>query len=354
MPKAALLYDDRFLLHDTGAHPENAVRLKRTVELFRSRGVMDLVERPQFSPADEKFLEMVHTRPYINQVQRFAMAGGGFMGVDTIISQQSYEVAKLAAGACRTAVDLVLDGAAANAFCLVRPPGHHADSARGSGFCIFNNVALAARYALERRGLTRVLILDWDVHHGNGTEVIFYQDPRVLYLSIHQSPAYPGTGWVSDRGVGAGEGFNVNVPLPYGVGDEGYLYVMKKLFLPIALEFGPQLILVSAGQDCHFADYLGGMEVTSLGFSAMTHLVLKVAACRCPGKVVAVLEGGYNPEALATSNLAVLSALGGLGLETQDVFPSPSVPLSDEVVRRTEEVAMAQAAHWGCMKRFRK
>jgi acetoin utilization deacetylase AcuC-like enzyme len=263
---------------------------------------------PRHASTDE--LLLCHGADYVTMVERTKSLEHADFDPDTHTSTDTWETATLAVGGVLTAVDAVFDGEAQNAFAVVRPPGHHALPERAMGFCFFNNVAIAAAYLVRVRGLQRVLILDWDVHHGNGTQEIFYESPQVLYMSTHQFPFYPGTGRLDEIGAGAGTGFTVNVPLPAMFGDNEYLRVFDDLLMPIARQFNPEFILISSGFDCHYRDPLGGMRVTEGGFVAMTHRLKRLAAECCSGKIVAALEGGYDLRALADSGRAVLEELG--------------------------------------------
>jgi acetoin utilization deacetylase AcuC-like enzyme len=318
----ALFYHPAFLEHDTGYHPESPDRLRAIVEALDAHGIPpSCLLRPE--PVDMALLQQVHDARYIAAVQRVAGSGGAYWDVDTYISPRSYQAALLAAGAAVAAVDSVMrapggadapaDGwhGPAFAFALVRPPGHHALYDSAMGFCIFNNVAVAAQHATTVYGLERVLIVDWDVHHGNGTQDYFYQRADVLFFSTHRYPFYPGTGAAGDTGSGEGAGYTVNLPLPVGVGDEGYRRVFEEILVPVAERYRPQLILISAGYDAHMADPLGGMAVTVAGFYEMARIVcdLAVRMPECRGRVAAVLEGGYDIRALAASVLATIAAM---------------------------------------------
>ncbi|MGC1341444.1 MAG: histone deacetylase, partial [Candidatus Binataceae bacterium] len=239
------------------------------------------------------------------------------------------------------AAEAVLDGAADNAFALVRPPGHHARPARAMGFCFFNNVAIAARWLLDRRGLERVMIVDWDLHHGNGTQEIFYESARVLYASTHQYPHYPGTGSLHEMGAGEGAGFNVNAPMPAGFGDDEYLRFFDEFILPIGRKFNPQFIIVSCGFDCHFRDPLGDMRVTEYGFIAMTRRVKRLAAECCGGRMIAALEGGYDIAALVDSGRAVIEELGSEADE-----PIAKARRGDRVMPTIERAAHGVGKFW--------
>jgi len=239
-------------------------------------------------------LEMVHALEYISLVKSKAERGGGWLDPDTVMCSESYKVALYAAGGVLTAVEAVMTGKVDSAFALVRPPGHHATRNRAMGFCIFNNVAVAAKFALANFNLNRVLIADFDVHHGNGTQDSFYADPKVLYFSTHQYPFYPGTGSVGETGTGEGKGFTVNFPMTAGWGDEEYLRAFNEVLVPVARRFQPQLILVSAGFDPHWADSIAMMQASITGFAQMVEVLKSLASELCQGRLVLTLEGGYN------------------------------------------------------------
>jgi len=260
-------------------------------------------------------LLLCHSEEYVAAVERTANRERTDFDPDTHASAETWATARLAAGGVLTAVEAVLDGEAENAFAVVRPPGHHALPQRAMGFCFFNNVAIAASWLVKVRGMTRVLILDWDVHHGNGTQNIFYESPEVLYMSTHQYPFYPGTGWLDEIGSGSGAGFTVNAPVPANFGDNEYLRVFDQLLLPIARQFKPEFVLISAGFDAHFRDPLGGMRITEDGFLAMTRRLQRLSDECCEGKMVAALEGGYDLRALAECGRTVVDELGRDGDE---------------------------------------
>jgi acetoin utilization deacetylase AcuC-like enzyme len=306
--RAALLRDPRFQGHDTGGHPENAQRLRAIDQEFAAR---DLVrDRPvvPFGAASDAALALVHDPRYVAGVRECAAQGGGYLDADTVVQPDSVDVAALAAGAGIAAVDAALNGAVARSFVLARPPGHHATPQRGMGFCIFNTIAVAAAHALER-GAARVMIIDWDVHHGNGTQDAFYDSDQVLFVSLHQSPLYPGSGAASERGVGRGSGFTRNVPLRAGGGDEVYRTVFEEIVVPEAEAFQPELVLISAGFDAHAADPLASMRVSEAGFAGMARRAREVAETHAGGRLIAFLEGGYDPPALARSVAATLAVL---------------------------------------------
>jgi acetoin utilization deacetylase AcuC-like enzyme len=310
--RAALFRSPRFRDHDTGSHPENAGRLIAIdEELQRLELLSDRPDVP-FAPAADEELARVHDLRYVSGVRDFAERGGGWLDGDTFVAPESFDVAALAAGAGIAAVDAALAGQARHGLVLARPPGHHATPARGMGFCLFNTIAVAAAHARER-GLERILIVDWDVHHGNGTQDAFYDTDSVLFISTHQSPLYPGTGAATERGEGRGEGYTINIPLPAGCDDQSYAEVFDQIVLPAANAYRPQLVLVSAGFDAHAADPLANMRLTEAGFAALARRVVQVADDHADGRLIAFLEGGYDPRALAGSVAATLAVLDGDG-----------------------------------------
>ena len=321
--RTALLRDPRFQGHDTGGHPENARRL-RAIE--QELGTRDLLRnRPDipFGPASDATLSLVHDPRYVTGVREFAARGGGYLDADTVVQPDSVDVAALAAGAGIAAVDAALDGDVARSLVLARPPGHHATPQRGMGFCIFNTIAVAAAHALER-GVSRVMILDWDVHHGNGTQDAFYGTDQVLFISLHQSPLYPGSGAANERGAGKGSGFTLNVPLRAGGGDDVYEAAFADVVIPAANAYQPELLLVSAGFDAHETDPLANMRVTEAGFAAMARHAREIAETHTGGQMIAFLEGGYDPPALARSVAATLAVLDNADdAETENVTNRP-------------------------------
>ena len=309
--KAGLVYDPIYLEHDTGDHVENSRRLVEAISYLKETGIKEKLTCLPPRPALLEELEMIHTPEYISYVNGKAEKGGGWLDPDTVMSPKSYEAALYAAGGLLVAVEEVMKGEVDNSFALVRPPGHHAIRDRAMGFCIFNNVAIAAKFALSKFSLNRVLIADFDVHHGNGTQDAFYADPRVLYFSTHQYPFYPGTGWMDETGTGEGEGTTVNFPMAAGWGDEEYLRAFNEVLVPVARRFQPQLILVSAGFDAHWADQLAMMRVTITGFAQMAMILRELAAELCRGRLIFTLEGGYNLRVVSSSIKAVFDVLLG-------------------------------------------
>jgi len=309
--KAGLVYDPIYLEHDTGDHVENSRRLVDAMSYLKETGIKEKLTCLPPRPASLEELEMIHAPEYISYVKSKAEKGGGWLDPDTVMSPKSYEAALYAAGGLLVAVEEVMKGEVDNAFALVRPPGHHAIHDRAMGFCIFNNVAIAAKFALSRFNLKRVLIADFDVHHGNGTQDAFYADPRVLYFSTHQYPFYPGTGWMDETGTGEGEGTTVSFPMAAGWGDEEYLRAFNEVLVPVARRFQPQLILVSAGFDAHWADHLAMMRVSVKAFAQMVMILKKLAAELCQGRLVFTLEGGYNLRVVSSSIKAIFDVLLG-------------------------------------------
>ncbi|MEO8137225.1 MAG: histone deacetylase [Betaproteobacteria bacterium] len=307
----AFLADPVAKEHDTiPSHPESPARWDAAV---RGLGTARLTAvAPRAATLDE--LMLCHTRGYVGTAKRDVEAGCTALSTgDTDICARSYDVALRAAGTCLQGIDLVMTGVAENAFCIVRPPGHHANSDHGMGFCLFNNVAIAARYAQRRYGVGRVLIADWDVHHGNGTQDIFYEDPSVFFFSTHQSPWYPGTGAFGEHGEGRGEGTTMNCPLPPGAGRKEILGAFQERLLPAMREFRPELVLISAGFDSRAGDPLGRFTLTDQDFSDLTLLLRGVADQHSCGRVVSVLEGGYSLDGLARAVAAHAGALSGFG-----------------------------------------
>jgi acetoin utilization deacetylase AcuC-like enzyme len=295
------------LEHDTGAHPENASRL-RAIEAALGEPGWHGLERIEAPAATREQLARVHSPQHIDAIERFAAAGGGMLDVDTIGSEGSFEAALHAAGGPVNAVERLLGGKDRFAFCALRPPGHHAEATRAMGFCLFNNIAVAATHAIQVGGAERVLVLDWDVHHGNGTEAIFAGSDEVLYTSIHQWPLYPGTGPADYVGVGAGEGYTVNLPVPPGSGSETFLSLVQHVVAPIAQEFRPGLIAISAGYDAHRDDPLAECTVDTGGYAHMA-ATMRALAAALDVPVLVCLEGGYDLGSLAASVVATVEAL---------------------------------------------
>jgi acetoin utilization deacetylase AcuC-like enzyme len=294
-----LYYDPRFLDHDTGSHPERASRLQQVAARLESTGLMGQCPRPTWQPASRERLERIHEPGHVETVAAMAERGGGHLDPDTVVSPNSFDVARLAAGAACDAVDRVLAGEDKTALCLVRPPGHHALPERAMGFCLFSNVAIAASVARDEHQLDRVMVVDWDVHHGNGTQDIFYADGQVGFFSIHRWPFYPGTGDSDETGTGPGLGATVNLPVSFGTPRQTYRDAFAAELEKFADRFQPQLFFISAGFDSHRADPIGSLGLEVEDFADLTSIVRDVAAAHADGRIVSVLEGGYNPPVLA-------------------------------------------------------
>ncbi len=302
MSRTGIFTHPRCLDHDPGrGHPERPARLEAILGRLRASGLwseLDVREPPR---ASEEDLARVHDPRYVRSVRTQCQRGPAALDGDTHVSRDSFEAACLAAGGTLQACRNVLDGTWSNAFCAVRPPGHHAEFDRAMGFCLMNNVAIAAAWLVERAGLERVAILDWDVHHGNGTQHLFEASPRVFYASLHQWPLYPGTGAASECGFGAGTGTTLNCPMDPGTGDADWLRALERTILPALEAFRPEFVLVSAGFDAHRRDPLAGIQLSEQGFRGLSRGILELAARTAGGKLVSVLEGGYDLEALAAS-----------------------------------------------------
>jgi|YNPBryantNP2012_1023418.scaffolds.fasta_scaffold22549_1 acetoin utilization deacetylase AcuC-like enzyme len=287
-------YDPFFLQHETGDHPERAERIVEVAEHLEDEGLLAQCQRPTWKAISRNRLTLIHSPRYIDEVWAVAKSGGGDLDPDTICCPSSYDVALFAAGAVCDAVERVVRGEDRRAFCLVRPPGHHALRERAMGFCIFNNIAVAAAVAVWELGLDRVLIVDWDIHHGNGTQAAFWQDPRVGFLSIHRHPFYPGTGMADEIGEGPGKGYTKNIPVEFGISRVDYREALAAALETFAAFVKPQLVLLSAGFDTHRLDPVGNLGLETEDFEPLTAMVLDIADAYAGGRCVSVLEGGYN------------------------------------------------------------
>jgi len=317
------VYDAIFLEHDLRGHPENAQRLVRITRLLEESGTLARLTQVPARAISEAELAWNHAPDYVERVRRVAERGGGYLDPDTYVVVGSYEAALKAAGGLINLTAAVLEGRLDNGFALVRPPGHHALRGRGMGFCLFNNVALAAYAALETHSLDRVLIVDFDVHHGNGTQDSFDKDPRAFYFSTHQYPHYPGTGHWQEIGQGGGRGSTANVPLSPGVGDAGYSLIFEDFLWPLAERYRPQLVLVSAGYDAHWSDPLAGMTLSITGYAQLARSLKSLAGALCDGKIVFTLEGGYNLDVLAYAVLNTFKILLADDEIVDPLGPSP-------------------------------
>jgi acetoin utilization deacetylase AcuC-like enzyme len=311
MGTTGLVYHPAYLDHDMGAgHPESPNRLRAILQQLERSGTAGRVRKIEPRKAEDEWITQIHSPSYVAALNTHQPASGRVaLDADTSMSPGSLPAAYLAAGGALAAVDAIMRGDVEHAFCAVRPPGHHAETARAMGFCLFNNVAIAARYVQKKYGLSRVLIVDWDVHHGNGTQHSFEQDPSILFFSTHQYPHYPGTGQATERGTGAGEGFTINVPMEAGDGDDEYHAIFLNVLLPAAKAFKPEFVIISAGFDAHRDDPLASMGLTEAGYSDLTGIVVGIAKRHAQGRLLSALEGGYNLTALGASVDAHLKVL---------------------------------------------
>ncbi len=342
-----IVKDERFLRHRAPAgHPENGARLEAVYAMLKEPGLAGRTVPIAPRPAADPELHWVHSEEYVARLAATAGKAARWIGPDTFAAEDSYDTARLAAGGVMEAVARVVAGDVRHAFSLSRPPGHHAERSRASGYCLFNNVALAARFSQWQAGLKRVLIVDWDVHHGNGTQHIFERDSSVLFFSLHQWPHYPGTGLFTEAGNGPGEGFTVNVPLRKRCGDAEFAWVFEALLKPLALEFAPEIILVSAGFDALRLDPLGGMRLTPRGFAGLTRCLMDLAEELCGGRLVLSLEGGYRPAALSGAVKAVLLELAdATRSEVAQTAAGADPKTARQVLKRVTQV---QRRFWRC------
>ena len=345
MTRTGIVKDEKYLEHDMGPfHPESPRRLQAIYGMLAEPDMAGHFREVPVRRADREELLLVHSSDYVDMLAETEGKDRSVLDPDTSTSPGSYEAALLAAGGLCEAIAMVSRRELDNAFALVRPPGHHAERSRAMGFCLFNNVAVGARYAQEYLDMDRILIVDWDLHHGNGTQHSFEEDPSILYFSTHQYPYYPGSGALGEVGINGGEGFTVNVPLSVGHGDREYLEIFEKILKPVALAFDPDLILVSAGFDIYFEDPLGGMRVTPRGFAGMTRSLMGMADECSGGRIVITLEGGYHVEGQRDSVKEVLREMARMQVSDMETLLSGTEDASIDRLRK--EVSDAHRGFW--------
>lgn len=350
--KTGIVYHEDYPKHDPGPwHPERPERLINTMRVLEERGVLAkpnvVVLKPE--PATEEDLLRVHDKSYIDMIRRMSQSPGPYtmLTPDTPIPRGTYELAVLSAGGAILAGRAVAEGEVNNAFALIRPPGHHAGRDYGGGFCYFNNIAIMIEYLRQNHGYKRFMILDWDVHHGNGTQDIYYQDPSVLYFSTHQSPLYPGTGSIHEVGRGEGEGYTVNLPLPPGTSGANYQLIMDELFAPLAEEFKPDIFCVSAGQDAYFLDPIANLRFCIKTYAEIAQRLVDLAEKLCNGRISIVLEGGYNLQGVPHAITAVITTLAGLtDIEIIEPVNPPPQEISETVAKRIQDIKKILSRYW--------
>jgi len=351
MKKTAIIFSPIYYRHDPGrGHPESRRRLRAIISELKN-GALSRNESWQFvtpKKASTEDVELVHAPEYVKLVDAVCKAGGGFLDLeDTMVSQESYETALYAVGGTLKAVDLVLKGSYENGFALVRPPGHHASKFRACGFCLFNNVSIAAEYLLRKRKLKRILILDVDAHHGNGTQETFYDTDKVLYISLHEDPCgFPGTGFIDEIGEGEGLGHTVNIPLPFGTSDQIYLQAMEELVAPIIRQYEPQFMLVSAGFDGHYTDPVGSLALSALCYRKVYDMIVNLASEICEKRLVTVLEGGYNVKWIGELAAIALAKMSSMPFTIRDKVPTLDINVKVQGEKIVKEAKKAQKAFW--------
>lgn len=347
-----IVYSDSYLLHETGDHVENKSRLIATWKLLTQNDIFNTGKVIHIDPTPAKLEEIkrVHTSYYVEKIKERCLQGGGWLDGDTIVSEKSFEIALLAAGGAIKAGNMVLSKEIANAFCLIRPPGHHARESAAKGFCIFNNIAILARSLRARyEQIDRVLILDHDAHAGNGTSYTFYESPdasKMLVFGFHQIPLYPGTCYLDEIGEGAGKGYNFNITMMPGSGDAQYMAVMDEIFSPVVRQFNPDIILVSAGFDAHYSDPLTDLNLTTQGFGKIIKKAKTAAEEVCDGRIIILLEGGYNLSAISRGILQEVSVLAELGIDMKESPPRVDFEIKDFEKKLISQIKDLFGVYW--------
>lgn len=342
--KVAIVYHPDYLIHTQGQHPERKERLEHILVALKENNLLSDVEIHEPEPASIDDLTLIHDADYIAAVEEACLARRSYLDMDTYIVPESYRIALLSAGGALAGLSMVMNKKPLKVFVLNRPPGHHAEFDKAMGFCLFNNVAIAAAKAVSEYGLQRIAIVDWDVHHGNGTQHSFEKDEKILFISIHQSPAYPGSGGIDETGSGSGEGYTVNLPLPGGCGDPEYDLCFKEIIMPILDQYEPELIIVSAGQDAYHLDPLAGMALTYNGYYNMATQLADAADRWAEGKLLLCLEGGYHLQGQAGAVLQVINAIGKFNLPITENSPLYEVGQSFRV--HLDEIIKVQRRFW--------
>jgi len=348
--RTAIIYSHEYLKHNGGGEcPERPERLIAIINGIKENSLLEnsnitLIE-PKYASIED--LQLAHSREHIDRVRAICEAGGGFIGEETHVSEGSFKVAMLAAGGAIEAAHVVASGEYDNSFALIRPPGHHAGPNYSLGFCIFNNVALAAKHLIVRHRLNRILILDIDAHHGNGTQEIFYNTSSVLYISLHEDPTvFPGTGFIWDVGVDEGRGYTVNIPLPYKSGDPAYWRAFKTIVLPIIEQYKPQIILISAGFDGYYRDKISELTLSAQIYLKIFQETIRLAHKLCYGKLAAVLEGGYNLWFLRRITAACIGKMAGINIKVRDKRPPINLEAQKEAEKIIEAARKVQSKFW--------
>jgi len=337
-----IVEDRRYAEHDMGpGHPESPQRIEAINKMLEEEKIFSAYTLIEPRLAEEEEIELIHHPSYFEKIKKTSGKQRVYLDPDTSTSARSYETALLAAGGLMKAADMIMEQKIRNGFALVRPPGHHAEASEARGFCLFNNVAIAAQYLIEKYGLKRVLIVDWDLHHGNGTQHSFYSRSDVLYFSTHQFPHYPGTGYWNEVGSGDGEGYTVNVPLSPGKGDEDFIFIFQQILSPITAAYNPEFILVSAGFDIFEGDPLGGMDVSAKGFGALAAELMTMAHATARDRLLFTLEGGYNLTGLADGVKNVLLVLGG-----KEKVPVKTLRVSASTLEELTPIFKVQGKYW--------
>lgn len=346
MAKTGLVYHTLYLRHDTGEHPEGHKRLAVILNCLEKYHILEKLIPISPREATIEELQLIHDLKHIEQIKDFSEKGGGHWDEETIVSKETYKAGLLSAGGVLAALDCVMAGQVDNAFALVRPPGQHALRDKAQGFCFFNNVAIAAKYAINKYNLERILIIDMDAHIGKGIQKEFYDDSKVLTFSIHQEGSLPFKGLSNEVGIGDGEGYSVSVPVPKETGDAGFKYAYSKILEPIADQFKPQLILIACGVDGHFFDYMSNLELTTNGYAMMMEKIKAIAEKHCQGRIVAALEGGYNYEALGPSITTIINVLGDFGAKVEDSILPPVNVFKPAAKLMIDEAIEVQKKYW--------